>query len=594
MPHEPALISTIAIGLSMAFVAGLVARRLGLPTIVGYLLAGVVIGPFTPGFVADQEIASELAELGVILIMFGVGIHFSVRDLLAVRHIAVPGALGQVAISAAAGTLVGLALGWQLGAAVVLGFSIAIASTVVLLRALAERNELDSPQGRIAVGWLIVEDLLTVLVLVLLPTIAPFLGGVAPSTPSAFGPLAEIGIALAKAGVFAVLMVVVGIRIVPWLLGVVAREGSRELFTLGVLATALGLAYVASAVFGVSFALGAFLAGAVVSESDMSHQAAADALPLRDAFAVLFFVSVGMLVDPAYLLAEPLAIAAVVAVIVVVNSTAAFGLVALLGSPPRIGLTVAAGVAQIGEFSFILATLGGSLGLLRPEGLQLIIAGAVVSITLNPFVFRAVEPLARRIRESSRFSRWLDRTPATLATLPSVPGGTPRTHAVICGFGRVGGLVAAALTRRGFPYVAITEDRREVERLRAEGVAALYGDAANPALLREAHLETARVLVIALRDAHVARLIVEHAHAMYPDLPIVVRTHDEGESTELRERGDRIQPIHGELELAVQMTRYALRRFGVSSAEAELIAQGLRDRGGRNATLIGEARGRRR
>ncbi|MDQ3406819.1 MAG: cation:proton antiporter, partial [Chloroflexota bacterium] len=359
MPHEPVLISTIAIGLTAAFIGGLVARRLRLPAIVGYLVAGMAIGPFTPGLVADEEIATELAEIGVILLMFGVGIHFSFRDLLAVRSIAVPGAIGQVVVATLLGVLLGSALGWGLGGGIVLGLAVSVASTVVLLRALMERNELDTVQGRIAVGWLIVEDIFTVVVLILLPTVAPLLGGNAGTgAPGEFGALGEVLLALGKAGLFALLMGLFGIRVVPWLLGVVAREGSRELFTLAVLALALGIAFASSAVFGVSFALGAFLAGAVVSESDMSHQAAADALPLRDAFAVLFFVSVGMLLDPRFLLAQPLAILAVVFLIVGVKWLTKFVIVAAFGYPLRTGLTVAAGLAQIGEFSFILASLG--------------------------------------------------------------------------------------------------------------------------------------------------------------------------------------------------------------------------------------------
>ena len=354
MDHQPALITTIAIGLTAAFVGGLVARRLRLPTIVGYLVAGVAIGPFTPGLIADQAVATELAEIGVILLMFGVGIEFSIADLLAVRRIAVPGAIAHVALVTLLGVGVGVALGWGVGGGLVLGLAISIASTVVLLRALMERNELDSPQGRIALGWLIVEDLLTVLVLVLLPTIAPVLSG---GRTEAGEVVLEVGVALVKAAVFAVLILFVGARVVPRLLLIVARERSRELFTLSILAVALGIAFVASSLFGVSFALGAFLAGAVVSESDMSHQAAADALPLRDAFAVLFFVSVGMLLDPAFLLAQPALVLAISFLIVVVKAVLKFAIVAAFGYPARTGLTVGAGLAQVGEFSFILATL---------------------------------------------------------------------------------------------------------------------------------------------------------------------------------------------------------------------------------------------
>ena len=565
MDHEPVLITTIAIGLTAAFIGAFVARRLRLPAIVGYIAAGVLIGPFTPGFVADQAIATELAELGVILLMFGVGIHFSIRDLLAVRSIAIPGAVGQILVA----TLLGVGL----------GLAVSVASTVVLLRALMDRGDLDTAQGRIAVGWLIVEDLFTVLVLVLLPTVAPLLGGsVDDHGGSSLGPLGELLLALGKAAVFAVLMVVAGARVVPWLLHQVAREGSRELFTLAVLAIALGIAYLSSAVFGVSFALGAFLAGAVVGESDMSHQAAQDALPLRDAFAVLFFVSVGMLLDPTYLFSQPLAIVAVVALIVVAKSLAAFAIVAVAGYPVRVGLTVAAGLAQIGEFSFILGTLGLTLGLLPPDGFQLIVAGALLSITLNPFLFRAIDPLEAWLRRSAGMRRLTARRAGDLARLDHDVAEGLQQHAVIAGYGRVGRLLAPALERRGFRYVVISQGRDEVDALRARGVPAVFGDATNPEVLELAHLERARVLVVASAEAHEAQLVVERARELKPDLDIIVRTHSDTEAARLRAAGPRVQPIHGERELAVQMARYTLRRFGVSAIEAEAIAQGLRDR----------------
>jgi CPA2 family monovalent cation:H+ antiporter-2 len=579
--HEPVLISTIAIGLTLAFICGLIARRIGLPVIVGYLVAGMIVGPFTPGLAADQTVATELAEIGVILLMFGVGIHFSFRELLAVKVIAIPGAIVQIAAATAAGTLIGLALGWTIAGAVDLGLAISVASTVVLSRALAERRELDSPSGRVAVGWLIVEDLFTVVVLVLLPSVAPLLGGLATEANTQ-GPMIDLAIALGKTAIFAALMVVVGIRVVPWLLQVTARQGSRELFTLAVLASALGIAYLSFAVFGVSLALGAFLAGAVVGESDLSHQAAADALPLQDAFSVLFFVSVGMLVNPAYLVSNPLALVAVLFVVVVVKSIAAFIIVALMGQPTRMGLTVAAGLAQVGEFSFILASLGLSLALLPEEGYQLVVAASVVSITMNPFLFRAIDPTARWIGESPTMTRLLGARGGDLARLERPAEAAPvRSHAVICGFGRVGRLVATALDRRGFSYVVITEDRRQVEELRSRGTDALYGDAANADLLTEAHVEAANVVVVAVSNPHAARLVVERASALNPRVAFVVRTHSEREADDLRAIGGNIQVVHAELELAVQMTRYTLRRFGLSTNEAEAIAQGLRSRGGR-------------
>jgi monovalent cation:H+ antiporter-2, CPA2 family len=580
MDHEPVLIATIAVGLTAAFLGGLIARRLGLPAIVGYIAAGVAIGPFTPGFIADAEIATELAELGVILLMFGVGIHFSIRDLLSVRSIAIPGAIGQISVATLLGVALGVGLGWGIGGGLVLGLALSVASTVVLLRALIDRGELDTQQGRIAVGWLIVEDIFTVIVLVLLPGIAPILGGSAadPSAGSGGGPLADLAIALAMAGLFAVLVVVAGARLVPWVLHLVAREGSRELFTLAVLAIALGIAYMSSAVFGVSFALGAFLAGAVVSESDMSHQAAADALPLRDAFAVLFFVSVGMLLDPAYVLANPLPIAAVVLLVVVAKSLAAFGIVALFGYPIRTGLTVAAGLAQVGEFSFILGSVGLSLGLLPDEGFQLIVAGALLSIALNPFVFRSIDGLEVRLRRSAALARITERRVGELATLDAETRAGLRLHAVLCGYGRVGRMIGPALERRGFRYVVITLQRDEIDRLRRRGIPAIFGDASSEEVLEQAQVDQARLAIVATSDAHETRLIVERVRQLNPRIDVVARTHSDSEAAHLRAAGGNVQAIHGERELAVQMTRYALRRFGVSANEAEAVAQGLRTR----------------
>ena len=575
MHDEPSLISTIAIGLTLAFVAALVVRRIGLPSIVGYLLAGIVVGPFTPGLFADQEIASELAEIGVILLMFGVGINFSVRDLLAVKGIAVPGALGRAAVIAALGTVLGIWLGWGLVGGLMLGLAVSVASTVVLLRALAQRNELETRQGRVAIGWLIVEDIFTVLVLVLLPGIAPLLGGTGADGGSG-DPVRELAVAIAGAVIFVLLMLGAGTRVVPAVLRTVAREGSRELFTLGVLAIALGVAYASSAVFGVSLALGAFLAGVVVGESDVSHQAAAEALPLRDAFAVLFFVSVGMLVDPTYLVEHWVAVVVLSAIVIGAKAIVAFGIVAALREPPRVGVTVAVGSAQIGEFSFILATVAVTLGLMPAEGIPLIAATALVSIVVNAFAFRAVDPIVRSLSASRRLSR--APAPGALASLPEKTTDGLRGHAVICGYGRVGRMVASALERRGFSYVVIDDNRREVERLRAAGVSALFGDAANEALLRAAGVENCRVLIAAMRDPQAVRLIIVRAAQLNPRLPMVARIHSDRDLDELGPVRDRVQPIYGELELAVQMTRSALRRFGVSMAEAEAIAQGLRAR----------------
>jgi CPA2 family monovalent cation:H+ antiporter-2 len=577
MDHEPVLISTIAIGLVAAFIGGLIAQRLRLPTIVGYIAAGVALGPFTPGVIADTQIASELAEIGVILLMFGVGIEFSIKDLLAVRRIAIPGAVGQFVVATALGVGLGVALGWGIGAGLILGLAASVASTVVLLRTLDDRGELDAPQGRIAVGWLIVEDLFTVVILVVLPTIASLLGTSGGGATDGMGAIASVAIALGKAAIFAVVMIIGGARFVPWLLDHVGRQGSRELFTLAVLAIALGIAFVSSTVFGVSFALGAFLAGAVVGESDMSHQAAADALPLRDAFAVLFFVSVGMLLDPMFLVTYPLAILAMVGLVVVSKAVVKFAIVTLFGYPIRTGLTVGIGLAQIGEFSFILGTVGLTLGLLPTEGFQLIVASSLISIALNPFLFRVVDPLDRRLRALPVLTRWLERQAGSLAVLEPTEDETPlRGHAILCGFGRVGRLIGPALDRRGFRYVVLTLQRREVEQLRSRGIAAIYGDASNADVLERAHVRTARLVIVASSDPHVTRLVVERALAANPAIDFVVRTHSDTEAAHLRAVSSRVQAVHGERELAVQMVRYSLRRFGVDSREAEAIAQGLR------------------
>ena len=399
MPHETGLIATIAVGLSAAFVAGLIAQRLRLPLIVGYLLAGMAVGPFTPGFVADIEIAPQLAEIGVILLMFGVGIHFSIGDLVAVRGLALPGAVGQVAIATTLGTGLGWWWGWGFGGGIVLGLALSVASTVVLLRALTLYGKLDGPAGRVAVGWLVVEDLIMVVALVLLPALAEPLGGRATDggSDAELGLAGALALTLGKVALFVLLMLIVGVRVIPWLLARVEQTGSRELFILATLATALGIAYGAAELFGASFALGAFLAGVVVNESEQSHRAAEEALPLREAFAVLFFVSVGMLIDPMFLVDEVGRLLAVLAVVMVGKAVAAILIVRALGGPTRTGLTVAAGLSQVGEFSFILADVGRSLDLLPEAGRNLILAAALISITVNPLLFRAIGPLATRL-----------------------------------------------------------------------------------------------------------------------------------------------------------------------------------------------------
>jgi CPA2 family monovalent cation:H+ antiporter-2 len=455
-----------------------------------------------------------------------------------------------------------------------------------------ERSALESVHGRVAVGWLIVEDLFTVLVLVLLPTLALALGGQVPSSPSpgdlSAQPVLALGLALGKVALLTVLVLVIGPRTIPWLLGQVANTGSRELFTLAVLAVALGIAFGSALGFGVSLALGAFLAGVVVSESDLGHQAAADALPFRDAFAVLFFVSVGMLFDPRFLVAAPGPVLAVLALIVLGKGLAALAIVAALGHPLRTGLIVGAGLAQIGEFSFIVAELGRSLRLLPDEGYNLVVAGALLSITLNPLVFRAVDPLEAWLRRHPRLTAVLERRAVARAQpMAGAHGDHLRGHAVICGYGQVGRVIAQALDRRGLKYVVVELDRRRVQELRLRGVAALYGDAANPVLLEHTNLADAHALVVTIPDPPATRHVVQHARQVNPRLDVVARTHSIAEAEVLLRRGAD-EAVVGELELALEMTRHTLRRFGVSALETLAIVQGLREeaeRGSRDARL---------
>jgi CPA2 family monovalent cation:H+ antiporter-2 len=583
MPHATPLIATIVAGLVLAFVGGLLANRLRLPPLVGYLLAGVAIGPFTPGFVADTDLAQQLAEIGVILLMFGVGLHFSIGDLLAVRRIAVPGAIGQIVAATAIGATIALAWGWTLGAGLVLGLALSVASTVVLLRALEERGALDSVNGRIAVGWLIVEDLAMVLALVLLPALAEPLGGdprgLAGHVAGDRGLAITIALTLGKVAVFIALVLVVGKRVIPWLLEQVARTGSRELFTLSVLATALGIAYGSAELFSVSFALGAFFAGVVLSETDFSHQAAADSLPLKDAFAVLFFVSVGMLFDPSILAREPLAVLAVVLVVVLGKSLAASAIVLAFGYPVGTALTVSASLAQIGEFSFILAGLGVALGLLPPEGRDLILAAALLSITFNPLVFAALDPLTEWLRRRPRLLARLERSgDDRLSTLPKADSGGPHDHAVIVGYGRVGGTIGKALKAQGLSIVVVEQNRRRVEELRARGVAAVYGDAAVPGVLGAAGVDRARLLVVATPEGFQARRIIELAREANPRIDTAVRTHSEGEVAHLERQGVGVA-IMAERELALGLMDYALRSLGVPEGRARLIVQEVRAAG---------------
>lgn len=557
MHHNLSLITTIAAGLGLALVLGFIAARLKLPALVGYLLAGIAIGPFTPGFVADTQMASQLAEIGVMLLMFGVGLHFSLGDLLAVRKIAVPGAIVQIAAASAMGGGVALLWGWSFAGALVFGLALSVASTVVLLRALESLGILDSFNGRIAVGWLVVEDLAMVLVLVLLPPLAGVLAG---GNADAGDLWRSLGRTLLQVGLFVALMLIVGRRLFPWVLWQVQKVGSRELFTLCVVAAAVSIAYGATMLFGVSFALGAFFAGMVLRESQFSHRAAEETLPLRDAFAVLFFVSVGMLFDPRILVDQPLRVLMVVGVIVVGKSVAAAVLVLLLRYPLHTALTVSASLAQIGEFSFILGSLGMALGLLPQEGASLIVAGALISIALNPLVFRAIQPLQEWLLKRSQLARNLAARDDPLAELPmSTDPKYLSRQVVLVGYGRVGRKVAEALRGASCPFVVADQNREVVERLRAEGVPAVTGDAAQPEVLIQAHIARARLLVIATPDTLGVRQMAAHARMLNPEIEIVVRSHSEEEARRLEEElSGRV--FVGEHELAVSMSRYVLER----------------------------------
>lgn len=568
MPHNISLITTVAAALGLALILGFAAARLKLPALVGYLAAGVAIGPGTPGFVADVGIAGQLAEIGVMLLMFGVGLHFSLADLMSVRRIAVPGAVVQMAVATALGVGVSSLWGWPLGAGLVFGLALSVASTVVLLKALEGIGALESSNGRIAVGWLIVEDLAMVLVLVLLPALAPLLGG-GDDGAAPRGALWEtLARTLLAVAAFVALMLVVGRRVFPWLLWQVTKTGSRELFTLCVVAAAVSIAYGAAALFGVSFALGAFFAGMVLRESEFSQRAAEESLPLRDAFAVLFFVSVGMLFDPRVLVDRPGQVLAVVAIIVVGKSLAATGLVLLLRYPLNTALTVSAGLAQIGEFSFILAGLGVSLKLLPPEGQSLIVAGALISIALNPLAFAATRPLERWIVERSPLARRLARRDDPLAELPvETEEKYLSRQVVLVGHGRVGRAIAEALQARDVPFVIVERNRERVEPLRERGWAAVWGDAVESEVLVQAHIARAALLVVATPDTLGVRRMIETARALNPAIGVLVRSHNDEEAQRLEAEGA-TQVFVGERTLAGAMVERVVAEVGARAGTA--------------------------
>jgi CPA2 family monovalent cation:H+ antiporter-2 len=546
MPHETPLLSTIVVALAIAWVFGALAHRIKVSPLVGYLLAGIVIGPFTPGYVADQGIATELAELGVILLMFGVGLHFSLDDLLSVRAIAIPGAAVQIVCAASLGLGLALFLGWTVGAGVVFGLALSVASTVVLLRAMQERRLIETERGRIAVGWLIVEDLAMVLTLVLLPALAPVFKG---ETGTSLMALAwAVVFTFGKVAAFVAVMLIVGRRVIPWLLHAMAHTGSRELFRLSVLVLALGVAYASAGLFGVSFALGAFFAGMILSESELSQRAAQEILPLRDAFAVLFFVSVGMLFNPNIVLTAPWSLAATVFIIVIGKSLAAFAIVRLFGHPASTALTISASLAQIGEFSFILASLGVGLGLLPKQGSDLILAGAIFSILLNPLLFAALDRYLVRGRAGVSITT---AEPETTTREP-VPVTGLTDHVVLVGHGRVGKFISPGLIEMKLPLLVIEHDSDETDRLKARGIDVINGNAADPEVLAAANLEQARCLLVAVPDAFEGGQVVEQGRRISPQLRIIARSHSEEETAHLRRHGA-TEVVMGEHEIAKAM-----------------------------------------
>ncbi len=612
MPHATPLISTIVAGLVLAFIFGAIAHRLRLPPLVGYLLAGVLVGPHTPGYVADQHLAPELAEIGVILLMFGVGLHFSLKDLMSVRGIAIPGAIVQIAAATGLGCGLAWLLGWSLGGGLVFGLALSVASTVVLLKALQDRRLLDSERGKIAVGWLIVEDLAMVLALVLIPALAgspdqapePLAAAVSEALGVKIGMAGVVALTLLKVAVFVGLMLVVGRRLIPAVLHRIAHSGSRELFRLGVLAIALGVAFGSSALFGVSLALGAFFAGMVLAESELSHRAAQESLPLRDAFAVLFFVSVGMLFDPSIILRDPWSVAAVVFIILIGKSIAAFLIVLAFRGSVSSALTISASLAQIGEFSFILAELGVGLKLLPEAGRDLILGGALISIVLNPLAFFAAERFRPRIetfigRRQPKTATVEAAAPAAApaspleaavapaaqtrseSSTPELSGdeGTPHPtaltdHVVLVGFGRVGGAVGAELAATGARFLVIEDSEKPLTELRERGVETIVGNGADPAVLALTNLPQAQALVVAIPEAFEAGQTVEQARALNPSLKIIARAHSDAEVEHLMKLGaDEV--VMGEREIAHGMVRFlAIRPAAGPAGTAPAVAPG--------------------
>ena len=568
MEHSFTLISTLAAGFGIALVFGFIAEKFKIPALVGYLLAGVIVSPATPGFVADINIASQLSEIGVMLLMFGVGLHFSLSDLMRVKYIAVPGAVAQMGLATGLGLLVAHYWGWTYGQSLVFGLCLSCASTVVLLKALETKGILESHDGQIAVGWLVVEDIMTVLILVLLPPLAPMLGAEAVQSVESATPLWEIiAWTVGRVALFIFLMLVVGKRVLPWLLWQVAKTGSRELFTLCVLAVAIGIAYCASEVFSVSFALGAFFSGMVMRESKYAHRAAMESLPLRDAFSVIFFVGVGMMFDPMILVDKPLHLLAVLAIIILGKSLVAFGLVMLFRYPLHTALTVAASLAQIGEFSFILAGLGVSLGLLPQEGMSLVLAGAIISIAFNPVAFALVEPLKNLMKKRWKYARVLDAKSDPLSVMPDEEESKYlRGHMVLVGYNKVCEHIAKDLSERKVPFVIVEKDRNIVEDLRENGFKAVCGDAIDPAILIQAHVQDAAMVILNFRDDILRRKVIETAKILNHKIEAVIMTSDD--EIAVRAMTDHLGKVFdSNAVMAGSIVKYCMHRLGKAEEE---------------------------
>lgn len=560
IPHELPLISTITLGFTVAFVCGIIASKLRFSPIVGYLIAGIIIGPFTPGVVADAQIAQELSEIGILFLMFGVGLHFSMKDLWEVKNIAVPGAIVQIAAATILGVFASSFWGWSLASGLILGLALSVASTVVLLRALEEHNILQSTNGHIVIGWLIVEDIAMVLALVLIPAIAD-VGTQAGATNGIFS---NLFFAISKVILFVVFMMVAGKRILPWILTFVARTRSRELFTLAVFAVAMGVALSAAKLFGISFALGAFFAGMMIRESDLSKEAAEKALPLQDAFAVLFFVSIGMLFNPDIIFEKPLQVFIVVAIIMLGKSIAASIIVLLFRYPLKTALLVSAGLAQIGEFSFILANLGVAHNILSEEGRDLILAGALISISLNPALFyisrRTYEWIARHPNAASMFNL---RIGDNLTHLPSDKKQALKELVILVGYGRVGKHISENLHSANIELVIIDANRQRIGSLRSRGFHAIVGDAVNESTLQAAAIEKAIAIIVAVPNPFEARKIVEAARAIKPNIKILVRAHNEEEEEYFIHQGVDLA-VMGPREIGRRMVEYLHGYYGNS------------------------------